>query len=355
MIKSRTEIISKIWQEKREERSQLLSWFNSWLANDEDALDELDVDPYWWSNYWHLTSSKFKCFMNNSLEYYMKYELLLPEPFKKDGKHFQLWTAFDKLRTLTLEQWMEEWTNAFLADYYITTARYKNEFIDELIKRWMKKEELDKMKVNELRELYLWDAWSKSKIAVNDWNKLMLMIKETEKNRIALDLDWWFENQKFFQATWTGNDEETPVYIAWTLDRYRPWTIRDWKTTSRLENILKWTWRDNLYQELEKIMTDYWYYYQLWFYRLLASNDDPRNHEADMFIDFVSTEEPFNSYVMRIKSNKVLQLINTFILPWLWQYQKCLRTWDWSTDPYIFAQSKYYMYGWEPLSTIRDL
>ena len=354
MIKSQSEIIEKIWQEKREERQRLLSDFNSSLAINEDLVDPLEVDDYWRKNYWYLTSSKFKCFMNCSLEYYMKYELLLPEPFKKDWKHFTLWTAFDRLRTLTLENWMEEWSSQFMSEYFVMMAKVKWDFIDALLDRWYTESDLKWLKVDELRSLYTW--WSdKIKLTVNDWNKLMMMIKETERNKDALDLEWWFENQKYFESERVGNDESTPVKIAWTLDRYRPWTIRDWKSTSRLERILKFVDKENLYQELEKIMDDYWYYYQLWFYWLLTANADERNKTADMYIDFISTESPFNSFIMKIKSDKVLKLINTFILPWLAQYQTALRTWDWTTDAYTFAQSKYYMYGGQPLSSVREL
>lgn len=338
------EIKSKLWEEKYNQRHQYIESFNSSLVGDADSIQHTDVDLYARKNYWHLTSSKFKCFLNCKTEYYLKYELLLPEPFQTEGKHFTLWRAFDELRTLTLELWQEEWTRQFMDNYYIELKALKAEYVERLIQQGHEPSAVLWLKVDELKELYYQSVNHKNKLTYNDWNKLMFMMKETEKNRNALDTFWEYTHQKFFSYDYMVWD--IAIKIAGTLDRWRQDTIRDWKTTSRLEQIM-WTIRHrptSLYEELEKVIDDYWYYVQLWFYDMLTLNDNPQAENV-MFLDFISTQAPFSSYSLRINTKKVKEIVESTIKPWLAIFARCLETWDWSDID--FPSSKYYCYSLE--------
>lgn len=348
MIVTKEQLIEKIWEDKYEKRMDIIEKFNYSLPLGGDHVNPLEVSDYWWKNYWYLTASKFKEFLACKEIFYLKYVLLLPEPFKKKETHFFLWTCFDQLRTLTLELWMEDWTAKFMEDYYVSVALKKAEYYEKLISMWVPEPELVGLKVNELRERYEWIE-SRARLPVNDWNKLMMMMKETERNKNALDLYWWFENQKFFEClyTWQNNEFEIPIQLAWTLDRYRNVdkhsTIRDWKTTSRIYNIMDSYTTDYLYSKLEWIIQDYGYLYQLWFYSIL----DRVNSECEtqeIYLDFISVNEPFNSIVMRIENKKVLQMINTYIIPWLYEYEKCLISDDRESDAFCMSKNNYYLY-----------
>lgn len=348
MILTKEEIISRIWETNREKRQSLIDWFNSALPIEKDKINNLEVDDYWWKNYWFLTASKFKEFLKCKEVFYYKYLLLIPEPFKKPATHFFLWTCFDRLRTITLEEWMERWTEIFMEEYFVWIALTKKVYYDKLIAMWVPEVELIWKKVNELRELFE-ERDSRPRVPVNDWNKLMMMMMETEKNKEALDLYWWFENQKFFEweYSWQNNEFETPISFAWTLDRYKHVDghsiIRDWKTTSRIYNIMDSYTNEYLYSQLEKIIDDYGYLYQLWFYSIL-DRINSWCQTQDIYLDFISVNEPYNSIVMKIDNKKVLQIINTYIIPWLYEYERCLRTNDWESDSIQMSRNNYSLF-----------
>lgn len=335
------EIINLIWQDKWNERASYISSFNSMLVNDEASIDPLSLDGYAVSNYWHLTSSKFKCFVKSPLEYYLKYELLLPNPFEKAWDHFALGTAFDKLRTLISDLWLEEWTNKFMEDYYIEIKLLKKDYFDKLIELGKKKEDIKSLWVDELKELFYEWQQHKNKIKYNTRNDLTFMIRETEKNKEALDLYWGFDNQKFFSAEyyWDQWQYDKPIVIAWTLDRYKLWTIRDWKTSSRLQRIITYCMsnKKDIEQQLELLMDDYWYWYQAWFYCMQAYINDEVFPEY--YLDFISTVPPFNSFVMYVSKHKIENVIVHKIIPWLNKFLKAYNEnireeWDISNSPY---------------------
>ena len=350
MIVTQEQLLEKLWQEYFERRTNLINDFNSSLPwGEEDHINIYEVDDYWRKNYGWLTSSKFKQFLQCKQVYYFKYLLLLPEPFKKKWSHFSLWTAFDSLRTLTLIHWLDEWTNKFMEDYFVSTRILKDQYIEKLIALWEDQWYIKSLKVNELRDLYE-SKDTRERLPVNDWNKLMMMMKETERNSVALDLHSEFEHQKFFSTEFSGskNEFDIPIKISWTLDRYKnQWkvsTIRDRKTTSRLYNLMDSYTNEKFSQILEQVIDDYGYYYQLWFYSILDRVNNPQVQEQIIYLDFVSVNDPFNSIVLKINKKKVLNIINTYIIPWLYEYEKCLLSDDRESDPICLNKNSYYLY-----------
>jgi len=350
MITSQEVLLEKLWQEKYDRRTELITQFNSSMPWEEDHINLLEVDDYAWKNYWSLTSSKFKMFLQCKSTYYYKYELLLPEPFKKKWSHFFLWTAFDQLRTLTLINGIEKGTEMFLEEYFVSMRVLKADYVKKLTSETLTPEYLNSLKVDQLRAMYE-ETDSRTRLPVNDWNKLMCMMKETDRNADALDTHGDYEHQKFFATEYRGSnwDYDIPIRISGTLDRYskrgNKSTIRDWKTTSRLYNLMDNYDNTKLSQILEQIIDDFGYYYQLGFYTILDRVNNPDVKEQEIYLDFVSVLSPFNSIVLKIDNKKVLNIINTYILPWLDQFEHSLVHNDWESDMVSYSKDSYYLYG----------
>lgn len=240
---------------------------------------------------WSITASKFKTFMNNPQEYYLRYVLELPEPTKKERKCFTTWNAFETIVSDGIE-WFEK-------KYYIDKWYLKEELAiqlsewDEDVKKLLMKSNLET-----LREQY-YKPWEKVRLTNAEGRNIIAMRYETQRQPI---FEMWsddYEDQVYFEAKYMD------LKISWTLDRYskKLWKIRDWKTS----------WQFDKFQDAMEY--EYDYITSMAFYYALVYVQDWV--ECDVYLDVQESTDPYRSEVYKLWSSRLNDVMKNKVKPGL--------------------------------------
>jgi len=262
----------------------------------------------------HITASKLKCFLNNPVEYKLKFvdEIPLEE---EDKRYFVVGGAFDYL--------VAEWEEKFLQKYYIDDWLVKEELYQKALERWeIAKEVLSKWKLPELRA-YIYNGRDEAKIRLTpwEWKSLMWMYREIIRQPLA---DMWSN----YQTHHTIQAKYKTLVIWWELDRFskEKWLIRDWKTTGRI---------DFFEYDMENT---YDYIMSMAFYYTLAKVH--YDIDCDVILDVVHKNEPYQFIAYKLDKQILFQKMMDKVKPWL---DKLIEAYETNTREPVYPLT------WQPI------
>ena len=193
------------------------------------------------------------------------------------------------------------------------------------------------MKLPELRELF-YKPGDKVRLTPWEWTKIIGMYYEALRQKMFEVWVEWYENQVYMECNYRN------LKITWTLDRYNieKWLIRDWKTTWNVQNA-----------EYD-IENTYDYISQMSFYYVLAYMTTGK--ECDVFLDIVSSSDPYNSMIYRLTAQKLRKKMQDTLKPALDALNQCHETnVRPSADRYTAMESDYYpIMEWSLIDQIVD-
>lgn len=280
-------------------------------------LSDDQKDRYIIRTRWHITSSKLKTFINDPLEYYLKYVLELPELKEKKSTAFVLWNAYETIVT----EWME-WFNK---KYYIDKWYLKDDLADKL-SNWDEehKKELMKLYLDDLRDLF-YKPWERIRLTHWEWKKIIAMFYESSRQTMFDLQSKDYEYQKYFEAQFGD------LKLSGSLDRYSKTQamIRDFKTSGQF---------DNFEYDMEYTRD---YITQVAFYYALAYIVD--GIECDVYIDVQETVDPYRSDIFKITKATLHNRMITTIKPALIKLNEYHKTGNRSNiSRYVAKSNPYY-------------
>lgn len=260
-------------------------------------------DNYIRENFWYITASKLKCFIQSPEQFFLKYIKELPELQEKEKRHFIIWTAID--------DYISYWENEFNKKY----------FIDECLLKWELEERLNAigidpkwLKVDDMKSVIYWDITSKIRLTAWEWIMINWIIKEFNRQTL-FDKLWWYENQKTY--IW----QYKSLKLKWTLDRTKENEIRDTKSTS---DIKKFMWERR----------DLWYDVSMAFYWVLKNK--ATGEKSRLIFDVAQKTFPYPSRVFEIPQGEILTIIENTIIPALDTLDSMMIAWEKTKDESIW-------------------
>lgn len=238
-----------------------------------------------------ITSSKLKCFLNNPVEYKLKYVDEVEIEWE-DKRYFVVWWAFDYL--------IAEWEEKFLEKYYIDDWLVKDELLQKAKEKWEIEESvLKKWKLPELRAyIYDWRNESKIRLTPAEWRDIMWMYREVMRQPIA---DMWSEYETHHQI----QAKYKSLTIWWELDRFslEKKLIRDWKTTGRID-----FFEYDMSETFDYIMS------MAFYYTLVKINYDI---DCEVILDVIHKNSPYQFIAYKLDKQTLYHKMIEKVKPWL--------------------------------------
>ncbi len=306
---------------------------------------------------WSITASKIKCFMKNPEEFWIRYELELPEFEPKDKQAFKMWSAFDVMISSGIDKFSElyyidKWYVKWDLIKHISSMidKYKDEIMkheklakeaieekilelksESHILKWREKQKnitpedvLECLTLDQLRDIF-YEAWDRIRLTPAEARDIMAMYHEYVRQPL-FDREWEYQWQHYIEAKYGI------LRITWTLDRFslEKKLIRDTKTSGRI---------DRFEYDVEHTFD---YITQMAFYFTLAYIQYDEL-ECDVLLDIVSTSSPYASIVYKVSKKKLKLKMMQEIKPAFASLIRCYETNEWPVwDRMASITSPYY-------------
>ena len=242
-------------------------------------LSDDKLDQYVVRTRGKITSSKFKCYLQNPEEFYVRYVLELPPLEEDEKRYFVIGKAVEHLLYYGIEKRSER--------YYIDKGYVKADLATLIAARdWLDAKTVEKAHtLDQLREMY-YQGDDKIRLTPGEWKQILGTYYEAQKQKI-FDLYGKYEPQVYMECKYRE------LIITGTLDRYNQedWIIRDWKTTGQI---------DNAYRDIEETFD---YITQMAFYFTIAYINHRK--ECDVYLDLLGTKAPYASLSYKMSRDRL--------------------------------------------------
>lgn len=244
-------------------------------------------------NRWYLTNSKLALFIENREEFKKKYiEESLTE--NESSKALILGSAFDDF----LSYDKEFFDNKYSIEKKLLKADLENLLKEKWIEipKWSKVDDLNKL----CEDNWLFET-DKIKLSTTEFKDIQNMVFEC-MNQELFDSNWEYEKQKeiMFEYRWEK--------IKWTLDRYIPWVIRDYKTCWQIDKLVK----DMQYNTIHK------YKFQLALYNYWLKQ--LTGESCDWVLDIIGSSYPYPYLCIKFNWSDLEKYFDNIVKPVLDEY-----------------------------------
>lgn len=247
---------------------------------------------------WIITASKLKCFLNNPVEFKLKYVDEVEIEWE-DKRCFVVGWAFDYL--------IAEWEEKFLEKYFIDEWLVKDELLQKAIEKNNKLEDTEKIDEKLLKKrllpqlrayVYEWRDEAKIRLTPAEWRDIMGMYREVMRQPIA---DMWskYETHHQIQAKYKS------LTIWGELDRFslEKKLIRDWKTTGRID-----FFEYDMENTFDYVMS------MAFYYTLVKINYDI---DCEVILDVIHKNAPYQFIAYKLDKQTLYHKMMEKVKPWL--------------------------------------